>query len=360
MMVMETLVILRPALLVLIPAALATLACGSSSPSAPNTTDPPEERLSQTGLYSDIGGKAIAPQNRAYTPQYVLWSDGGVKRRWLFLPAGTRIDSSDMDRWSFPVGTKVWKEFSFQGRRVETRLIEKIAPANDIASWRFKAYAWRADESDAVLVGEGGQLDVAPTALGTRHDIPSISSCRACHARGGDALLGVDALQMSADRDPLAVSEGQLRAGDITTTTLASEGLLTRNPGSAPRIAANTAAGRFAIGYLHGNCGNCHNPAALVGNLGMNLRHSLNATREDDAPAYATSVNRQNATYQVDGTRLGIDSYRILGGRPEQSAVLVRMRSRVVSHVMPPVGSEVQDAEAAALIAEWIRGLPRP
>ena len=71
-------------------------------------------------------------------------------------------------------------------------------------------------------------------------------------------------------------------------------------------------------------------------------------------------MNRQTATYQVDGARLGIDSYRIHGGRPELSAILVRMRSRAVSHAMPPVGSEVQDGEATALIAEWIRGLPRP
>ena len=49
------------------------------------------------------------------------------KRRWISLPPGSAIDASDPDAWAFPVGTRLWKEFSFGGQRVETRYMERQA-----------------------------------------------------------------------------------------------------------------------------------------------------------------------------------------------------------------------------------------
>ena len=77
---------------------------------------------------------------KAYEPQFELYSDGATKRRWIWLPPDTKIDSSDMDFWQFPVGTKLWKEFSW-GRSVETRFLE-VTPQG----WRYAAYQWTEDE----------------------------------------------------------------------------------------------------------------------------------------------------------------------------------------------------------------------
>src|SRR5262245_14213021 len=51
-------------------------------------------RLSQTGLYSDIATRTIAPENLSFSPQYPLWTDGASKRRWIRLPAGSSIDAT--------------------------------------------------------------------------------------------------------------------------------------------------------------------------------------------------------------------------------------------------------------------------
>src|SRR5262245_49100069 len=98
---------------------LASLAaCGGGGDGGPGPTPPPGETLlSSTGLYTSIATQQIDPRNRFFAPQYVLWSDAGEKRRWIFLPPQSQIDTSDMNRWVFPVGTKIWKEFTFQGRR---------------------------------------------------------------------------------------------------------------------------------------------------------------------------------------------------------------------------------------------------
>src|SRR5688572_29616855 len=71
--------------------------------------------VSDTGLYSNIGKQKIDPRNRTFSPQYPLWSDGATKRRWVRLPEGSRINVADLANWELPVGTKFWKEFSFNG-----------------------------------------------------------------------------------------------------------------------------------------------------------------------------------------------------------------------------------------------------
>src|SRR5690349_2931129 len=68
--------------------------------------------LSETGLYEDGSSTALAEGVMPYEPRYVLWSDGADKQRWLYLPEGTTIDTSNIDGFVFPVGTKAWKEFS--------------------------------------------------------------------------------------------------------------------------------------------------------------------------------------------------------------------------------------------------------
>ena len=87
----------------------------------------PPQNLQDTGLYVDFESLRVDPKHLAFAPQYPLWTDGATKRRWISLPPGTAIDGSDPDAWNFPAGTRLWKEFSFNGRRIETRYLERQA-----------------------------------------------------------------------------------------------------------------------------------------------------------------------------------------------------------------------------------------
>jgi hypothetical protein len=69
-----------------------------------------------TGLYGDWATRTIASDVEYYDPGYKLWSDGAVKRRWIRLPPQTQIDTTDMEDWQFPVGTKIWKESASEVR----------------------------------------------------------------------------------------------------------------------------------------------------------------------------------------------------------------------------------------------------
>ena len=97
----------------------------AASPAAHPLVAP--DTLIETGLYEAGRPGVVAGRNQAFSPQYPLWSDGASKRRWIYLPAGTTIDAADAYEWNFPVGTKLWKEFAFGGRRVETRFLWKTS-----------------------------------------------------------------------------------------------------------------------------------------------------------------------------------------------------------------------------------------
>jgi hypothetical protein len=308
--------------------------------------------LGQTGLYSDYAAKTIDPRNLPYTPQYPLWSDGASKRRRIYLPPGTAIDASDPDVWAFPVGTKVWKEFSFYGRKVETRLIEKTGPDE----WRFAAYAWDEDQSKAVLVPSRGLKNVAEIEPGLRHDIPSVSDCQACHINARTEILGFSALQLSSDRDPAAPHAEPAVPGMVTLDLLIGKGLIRSFPPAwrerPLRIEAPTPTARAALGYLHSNCGNCHNPGGTLDVINLLLRHSV-APGVTEEPALQTAVNKRGRS-NIPGMAPD-ETFLIHPGDPNHSTVLYRMATRDPFRQMPAFATKLVDADAVALVRRWIQ-----
>ncbi|MBL8682383.1 MAG: hypothetical protein JNK05_24670 [Myxococcales bacterium] len=191
--------------------------------------------LAETGLFAPGSTDALAPGVRAYRPRYELWSDGASKRRWIWLPPGTRIDATDVDSWQFPVGTRLWKEFSFAGRRVETRYMERFGDG-----WLFISYAWNNDGTSAAALPLGGTTPTSGT-----HSIPSAHQCLGCHGGRASRVLGFSAMQLTDARDGPTVR--QL----IDAGLLAPEAREVRVDGDAVT--------RDALGYLHANCSHCHN-----------------------------------------------------------------------------------------------------
>jgi hypothetical protein len=313
------------------------------------------QRLADTGLYSDFASRTVDPRNIHYSPQYPLWSDGGGKDRWIRLPPGSAIDARDPERWVFPVGTRLWKEFAWS-RRVETRYLELTR-----GGWIYAAYAWTDDGTDAVLAPEGGVLTGHEVAPGRRHAIPSVADCLSCHRGGRSEILGFSALQLSPDRDPLAPHAEPLKAGDPTLATLVQRGLVRGLPRELierpPRIPAASPRGRAALGYLHANCGICHDSEGPLASLGVSLRHALVAGEERDPPAHAAIGHPSR--YRVAAAAPG-ESVWIHPGAPSLSAVIERMASRSPIAQMPPLGTKVVDEEAVTLLRRWIAEDLRP
>lgn len=327
------------------------------APAATPATVPLPARLADTGLFVAGSTTQVADTNVAFAPQYPLWSDGTTKRRWLYIPPGTAIDARDPDAWEFPRGTRLWKEFSY-GRRVETRFIERLADG----SWRFATYLWNDTGTDAALAPADGvaALPVA-TAPGGRYAVPSQADCRACHEGAAVPVLGASALQLSPDRDPLAPHAG---ADDDATRTdlrsLVARGWLVNLPrellANPPRIAARSPQERAALGYLHGNCGHCHNDAA-DGAVPVGVRLAQRAgARDDGARQVLESLFGASSRYRGHGAAKGAQV--VVPGDAARSVLVQRMRSRDARVQMPPLGTQLPDATGLALIERWIERAP--
>ena len=287
--------------------------------------------LSETGLYVSGSTNVLADGVMPYEPSYVLWADGADKQRWLYLPPGAQIDTSDMDHWRFPIGTKVWKEFSLAGKRLETRMLWKTANG-----WFQMAFVWTADGSDALQAPRGAK-DVA----GTMHDVPARNRCSDCHAGSPDKLLGVSAIQLSHDKPSVNLKQ------------LAQEGRLSDAPSGDFRLADDVQWN--ALGYLHANCGNCHNPTSIVWDK-VNLDLWLRTGELADATkthSYLSTVSVALTTTEADA---GIMD-RVVPGDSAHSGLILRMTTRGSDNAMPPIASEIVDDDGVMRVREWIDGL---
>jgi hypothetical protein len=310
------------------------------------------ERLSDTGLFVP-GSLVVNPRNRAYSPQYPLWTDGARKSRWLQLPAGTRIDTRDVEHWEFPAGTRLWKEFAFNGRKVETRLLWRSSGGE----WVFASYIWNDEQTDAALAPAEGVRHAAEIAHGKWHDVPSRDDCRACHDNGR-VVLGVTALQLSDDRDPNAPHAEALQPGSLTLRGLIDEGLVsdtTPLQGRAPRIPGSSRT-RAALGYLTANCGHCHHD----GSRAATVRHPMLMPAFASPAQVGTAIQmllRQTTTWDLPHAEAGTTTL-LRAGSPDASAIVARMRSRRPSSQMPPLGTVLPDRDAIDLLSEWIAAMP--
>lgn len=337
-------------------------------------------QLKDTGLFSASAmgtlpdGVTVGPVMtmaagvHAFTPQFALWSDSAGKRRWVYMPPDKKIttdfDSGSMDYWLFPAGFKLWKEFSRDGKVIETRILEKLG--DGYGDWYMVAYVWNADYTDAVATPLG-----LPNAMGTMHDVPGEEGCDGCHANMQDRALGFTALQLSHSLPD-----------SLTLQQISDMGWLTTPPATMPVLPGNDVE-KGALGYLHANCGHCHNTRAniyktsadidlwthvneLQGATVQTLRAYLSMVCDEwPGPGNWSSPIKQCMPGHATGTRfqsnLSALEKRIVPGNPAMSGVheLMNLRSGGADmRQMPPIGTETVDTAGMTALDAWINALP--
>jgi hypothetical protein len=309
-----------------------------------NSLDGLPDQLECTGLYANFLKKTVSASAQKYTPAVVLWSDGAEKRRWIYLPKGTKIDASTPAEWTFPVGTKFWKEFSVGGHLAETRLFQKTRSDH----WVRTTYQWNSSETAATRSG-GGDIDVA----GTAWHVPTARECDQCHQGRQDRALGFEQIALG-----LAGADG------LTLPMLVKEKLISPVPEQTNMQIADDGTGVMApavFGWLHINCGvTCHNDNPNAAGKSTLLRLRLEPGQLDgQQPASTYAAVR--TTIGVAATTVRWNSQtRIVPGSPEQSLLytLVSTRGGGDNDQMPPIASNVVDQEYVDKIAAWIRALP--
>ncbi|HEY8142767.1 MAG TPA: hypothetical protein VIG06_08850 [Kofleriaceae bacterium] len=347
----------------------------------------PFDTLSESGLYSNIATKKVRGTAIAFQPEFKLWSDRSAKRRWIWIPPGLTIDTSNMGRWIIPVGTTAWKEFRDPdtGKRLETRIIQRLKnnACGTPPCFYYASFLWNATDSEAyadttrvgqpaVDIPDGCAVCASPPCdeyPDDCHVVPQATSatgtnggeCRRCHEGEPYRLLGFSAVQLSHD------------GPGNTLEDLAAQGLLSNPPpaGVDYRV-PGTPVERRAIGALHANCGHCHYSGAgqqnCYGLTGFQTRVRPGDDTVEETLVWQTGVGR-DLTYWVDDVEGNhtdpLITRRIVPGDFQSSAVWYRMSVREWGQPapyndhqqMPTVWTNEVDVEGLGAVELWIDSL---
>jgi hypothetical protein len=194
---------------------------------------------------------------------------------------------------------------------------------------------WNADETEATWT-TGGATDLK----GTAHDVPKEADCQRCHDGEPGRILGFSAIQLA-------------KATPLSLSTIASWLKVAPAAGRDYGVPGN-ATEAAALGLLHANCGNCHNPNDTFTFIAAGIELRLNVDERDvkTTKLYATNVNQ--ATEKFVSL-----PYRIKGSDSANSAVWARMNRRDKDQ-MPPLGTESVHAAGLTAVKAWIDTLPPP
>ncbi len=307
-------------------------------------------RLSETGLFADLGALTPARGVVEYEVNTPLWSDGASKRRFIALPDATSLRFEGERDYRFPPGTLFVKHFEIaldarkpeRRRRLETRVL--VVTEDGIYGVTFK---WNDDQSDAVLLRERveEELDLVDDG-GARSRItysyPSPGDCLRCHDPQGAKVLGFKTGQLNV-----------MREGHAQLAELAERGVFNRPPSDdelavLPRFAAiddQAAPLETRVrSYLDANCASCHGARAL-GDARWDAR-------------FETPLPDQGI---VDGLlhsrSADPDMLVVAPGDLARSDLYQRVLSEDPARRMPPLASRLPDAAFVTLLEEWIAGL---
>ena len=314
------------------------------------------QKISESGLFSDIQNKIYSPGIIPYNVNSPLWSDGAKKDRFLALPDTSKITFSSDGHWQFPEDAVLVKNFAFEmekGNPASKKLVETrfLVKRHGDEQWDGYSYEWNDDQSDAELLPDSKTKQIiikdadAPGGQTLQnYYFPSRTDCGSCHTPAAGYVLGVKTAQLNGNYKYGVITDNQLRSLNhikMFTTNIGE------NYSSFPKF-ADPSDSTFPLSdrarsYLDANCSQCHQQNG-TGRADFDLRASLSL--ED------TKLLESIAGFGNIGT-----SGRIIDPNSPETSVLYLRITRTDSLRMPRLATSVVDAVGTKVIYDWIKSL---
>lgn len=333
----------------------------SQPPHGPDLPD----KLSQTGIFSDLASLTPHPGIIPYTVNAPFWSDGARKRRWISVPtqkgglsgATGQIGFVPVGEWDFPDGTVFIKHFDLPidetdpsvTKRLETRVLVRDRSGGVYGV----TYKWNDEQTDATLLPGSLREEVRiHTADGKSRTqswyYPSREDCLVCHNRVAKHVLGVNTRQLNGmfTYPETDVVDNQLRTWNhlrlfrvpLDEAQIADYSCMV--PLDDPDAPLQTR----ARSYLDSNCAPCHRTDGGA-RAYFDTRYDL--------PLQAANLigGKINEAAGTEATKV------IVPNDLEKSLLYQRMNAAHIALRMPPLATNRKDQQALNVLAEWIREL---
>ena len=323
--------------------------------------DPPKF-LSQTGAFTNLA--TLTPRSGLipFDVNSPLWSDGSHKQRWVAIPnngthntAAEQVTYRETGSWDFPIGTVLVKHFALpvdeRNPAIEKPLETRFFVRGSNGVYYGVTYRWNDEGTDAELMTAGGSRQMTVTKSdGTtrtqRWDFPSRADCRTCHTTTADNVLGVRSHQMARDftYGLTGRTSNQLETWNALGIFGSSFG--NRDPRALPHAVdphdPHASLDQRVKSYLDANCSHCHHPEGVAANFDASF----------NVPLFAQGIIKGAINFPINGP----DDVVVEPGNTALSVMHARA-SVTGTNQMPPLGKNVVDDKAVALITDWIKSL---
>ena len=271
------------------------------------------------------------------------------------MPKGSKANYvNDHSILDFPDGAVLITTHYFENvlpeknrKMIETRLIIKKE-----GEWVLVNYKWNNEQTEAVYTTEGSFVNVKiednNEAKAVNYKIPSYNECFTCHNKYDEILpIGLKPQNINADFTFKDGVKNQLKKwaefGYLETSNIPAEivSVVDWADVSQPldlRVRS----------YLDINCAHCHSDKGYCEYAPM--RFSFKDTED-----FANMGVDVEHNFELEGDL----SHIIAPGKPEESALLFRLKSTLDEYKMPIMGRNLQHKEGVQLIEQWINSLEK-
>ncbi|HEY0045613.1 MAG TPA: hypothetical protein VGB44_02775 [Flavobacterium sp.] len=336
------------------------------SPVVLDVTQVPYQKLSDYKFFvGALKNQEPALKVLPYRPASELFSDYAHKKRFVWMPAGTKATHNGPDNTlEFPIGAALIKTFYYDDvlpalttKIIETRLLIKIQESTPTNSgWKTINYIWNEEQTEAYLDTEGEGIFVPIEWMengvqkSTTYKVPAFTECATCHklnpnhTTNGEVTIpiGPKPQNLNHDFNYGGVAQNQLQKW-------IDEGYLEDN---LPANISSTVDWRDtsktlelrARSYIDINCAHCHRDGAHCDYVAMRFNFS-----NTDLSTFGVCM--------IPSQNIEDKPHVISAGSANDSELMVRISSTDQSVMMPIIGRTVVHEEGVALMNEWINSL---
>ncbi len=332
------------------------------------------QKLSETGLFSNVAAHELAPGVIPYNIIAPLWADGASGQSFVGLPGASTLGVYEKQNeqvgdikgaWKFPSDAVLGKTVGIatnpadpqSWRRLETQILHR-----DGDTWKAYNYLWNEDQTDATLAGPEASetvLAIQDPQQGARQQTwrhASRSECILCHTTRAGTVHGFVLEQLDRQDASLAsqikAHHPQEKPPANQLELMAALGLFEQpvppeHPVLVDPYDDSADLDARARTYLHVNCGHCHRRGG-GGTAAFDVRYTMPLAKANMLNARPTQ-----GTFEILAAAV------VAPGDPYRSLLYYRMAKLGRGH-MPHFGSTLVDEAGVQLIHDWIAALEAP